>query len=280
MKSTWILRSLHVALGLSLPLVLLFLMGCKRAKEEKADLGTLAAATEIDEALHKAVSGRTLRTLHVGQFVDYSITRRIENNEMLITLGALNVNVIKEEDLGNTMKYILQINKSYRNDRGGFQTVTTEEPLVLQKSANATAAAAGVPSRVSELTASAARVRASEDRPIKKVTYHKLKYSEGTLPVSDRLRARAGCGGLNPCEFPVRSVSFDVAFWYSDDDYDKIRFEFAYSVATPWLPFGDEDDFFTQTTGLLVSDCRSAYVKVEDRNVYVRDCQQLEDLQK
>jgi hypothetical protein len=43
------------------------------------------------------------------------------------------------------------------------------------------------------------------------------------------------------------------------------------------IPFGRD---FDQYSGLLVADCRSTYIPLETRTVYVRDCLTLDDFKK
>ena len=96
------------------------------------------------------------------------------------------------------------------------------------------------------------------------------------MVASETLKARSDCAGLNPCELPAHFVQFDMVIWSSSDNYQKISFDFAFSTKTPFIPFGRD---FDQMSGLLIVDCRSTYVPVTNRTVYVRDCLTLDDFQ-
>lgn len=255
-------------------------LSCQRAKEEKADLGPQATGEEIDHALALAVGRSSLAGMHVGQYVNYSILRRLENSENVIVLGTVNVNVANADKSGDPTqtKYTLEIAKSYRQENGGFQTVLSEEPLVVDHGSALTSQTLTADAiRIAQATVRARGVAGVLAAQPKKVTYHKLRSSTGTMPVPERVAGRSGCGGVSPCELPVRYLRFDIVAWYTDTDYQKVSLDFAFSSSTPWIPFGKE---FDQLSGILIADCRSTYVPVEDRNVYVRDCQQLDDFQK
>jgi hypothetical protein len=282
MRSEWWWRGLHLALALTLPLALALLVGCKKAKEEKADLGPEVAPELIDEALSKAVYGASLDGLRVGEYIDYAIERRLENEESTITLGGTNVSVIDAEE--NNTKYTLRITRSFRRNDGSFQVVTGEDVIRVNPSAPASLSlppesAALNPSALSaaRLTNEAlARASADGENP-RRVTFHRLRESDGVEPAPAKVRLKPDCGGLSPCEIPVHYIQFDMVTWSSDDDYQKMSLDFAFSRKTPFLPFGED---FDQLSGLLVIDCRSLYVDIGTRDVYVRDCQQLDDFQK
>lgn len=248
-------------------LLVLASLGCKRAKEAKADLGPEVTGEAVDEALSHVLDGRSAPTFAPGQYASYSILRRLENQENTIVLGGVSVGVHPSAD--GASKFLL-IEKSFRQADGSFQTITSEESL------GSTGMSLSAALSAQALRTYAREVSTREAQP-RKVTFHKLSVTEGTMPAPARLSGRSDCGGLSPCEFPVRYVRFALVAWYGDDDYQKINLDFAFSSATPWLPFGKE---FERLTGVLVADCRSTYVPVEGRTVFVRDCQQLEDIQK
>lgn len=248
-------------------LLVLASLGCKRAKEAKADLGPEVTGEAVDDALSHALDGRSAPTFTPGQFVSYSILRRLENQENTIVLGGISAGVHASAD--GASKFLL-IEKSYRQADGSFQTITSEESL-----------GATDVSLAKALTAQSLRAFgqsvSTRDAQARKITFHKLSVTDGVMPAPARLVNQPGCGGLSPCELPVRYVRFALVAWYGDDDYQKINLDFAFSQTTPWLPFGKE---FERLTGVLVADCRSTYVPVDGRTVFVRDCQQLEDIQK
>lgn len=269
----WLWRGLHALLGLSIPFLLAFMIGCKKAKATKEDLGPEIDPDSISQALGKAVSEANLDNLSVGQFTEYAFTQRIENEEGARTLGGSRVEVLKREEVDNTFKYTLRITRAERLSNGDWDTTVTEEPLILEKPSAMSLLM--TPERPSPLSAN--RFIPFADRPVKRQTYHKLKEFTGTLPAPYRARMRTDCGGLAPCEIPVRYVSFDIVEWYDDENYRKLSLDLGFSTSTPFIPFGDG---FEKLNGLLVLNCRATYIPVEGRNYYVRQCATLEDLQR
>jgi len=238
---------------------------CKRAEERPAELGPEVAPDLIEQALAKVVDGASLSSLRKGQYISYVGLRRLENQENVIALGGTTVSVVDTRDSADNTRtqFIMRIVRTIRQEDGTFRTITSEDDsLSLPKS------------RLQSLIQSG--VRAKSETPVR-VTFHRFEESDATLPAPQQVRERAGCGGLNPCEMPVHFISFDMVNWYSDTDFLKISFNLGFSSRTPFLPFGEGFDRFS---GLLVSDCRSTYVEAGDRNIYVRDCDQIEDFQK
>lgn len=263
----WGLKALHAFMTLLFAIALVSLTSCIRAKEEKADLGPEVSPDEINLALSKSVQGATLANLRVGQFLSYGVTRRLESEETVINLGSTRVDVMNKSENTDSITYNLKITKVSRQSDGTFEVRESEEPLEIKKST--TLAALTEPQASSTATALA-------QKPIR-VTYHRLRQSTNTIPAPAAVRARSDCGGLNPCELHIRTMQFDMVQWFSDDNYQKIAFDFTFSIDPPYLPFGTD---FDQFTGLLITDCRATLVPVEGRTVYVRDCLNLEDFQK
>ncbi len=81
----------------------------------------------------------------------------------------------------------------------------------------------------------------------------------------------------NPCALEVRYIRFDMVQWYDDGTASKVALDFGFSVQPPFLPFGED---FDQLSGLMVLDCRSTYIPIEGRTVFLRDCMTLDDFDK
>lgn len=289
--SSWAWRGLHLLLTLSLPFVMVFLFGCIRAKEEKADLGPEVDPDAINTALWKIKDQSSLDGLHVGQYIDYVILRRIENSDNTMVLGSTTVAVMDAQSVPdlNATRFTMQINKSYRRNDGSFDIVSTEDRITLANPGTSAAMVnsadlrvpaalrANPPRPLDVVRDQALHTLAASDTQPRRITYHHFREGDETMPVPDKVKLKADCGGLSSCEIPMHYVRFELVAWYTDTDYQKISFDFGFSTRTPWIPFGSG---FTLLTGAMVVDCRSTYVQLTDRNVYVRDCQQLEDFQK
>jgi hypothetical protein len=275
--SSWLLHGLHFTLTLSLPFLLVFLFGCKKIEEEKPVYGPEVTGDAIDRALSKAIHDASLDHVAVGQYLDHTVTRRLENEDSTTTLGGTRIEVIDKSETETTVKFTLRITKSERLSGGTFETKVSEEPLVLNKASLESLAAGAVAKRVSTSALEAeARVKAAA-RKVSRVTYHNLQEFTEPMAAPKTVAAKPDCGGLNPCSLEVRYIRFDMVQWYEDGGTTKVSLDFGFSVQPPFLPFGED---FDQLSGLLVVDCRSTYVPIESRTVYVRDCMTLEDFQK
>ncbi|HMN69732.1 MAG TPA: hypothetical protein PKC28_14410 [Bdellovibrionales bacterium] len=262
----------HFGLTICLALLVLLTFGCSKPEEEsKTDFGPEVSGVVIDRALGKAIQGATLNDIALGQYVEYHVNRRIEQEETTITLGATRVEVVSREDTADAVKFTLRITRSTRLTADAeFETTVSEEPLILKK-----VSLQGVGRLSAAKLSEEARAKA---KPVR-VTYHRLKEFSRTEAVPKRAGERADCGGMTPCSMVVNYLQFDMVQWYDDGSTQKVSLDFGFSTQTPFLPFGP-DGSFDQLSGLMVLDCRSTYVPIEKRTVYLRDCQTLEDLQK
>lgn len=279
-KKNLFLHGLHLGLALLIPVLLTLLIGCKKIEAEKVDYGPEVSGDAVDLALSKAINGASLRNTAVGQYIDYGVTRRLENEESVTTLGATRVKVIDRIETAETVKFTLQITKAERMNDGTFETKVTEEPLELTKPKNADSLIEATLNKYgSEALKAKAMAEASPSKKVTKVTYHRLQQYTEMMDAPRLTKNKADCGGLTNCQLSVRYIRFDMVQWNDDGTQQKVSLDFGFSLDTPYLPFGEA---FDTLNGLMVLDCRSTYIPITnpDRTVYLRDCQTLEDLQK
>lgn len=267
---TILLYGLHLLIALSLPFVLVLVVGCMKISEEEPNYGEEVPGEAIDLALSKAVHGASFDGTAVGQYVKYTITRRLENEETTTLLGGTQVEVFNREDTETQAKFMLKVTKSERTSNNGeFEVKITEEPLILDK--------VSLVSSMGVRPLDQGFAGAMEERKVIKQTFHNLREFTQMEPAPKAVRERAGCGGMDPCELEMRYIRFTSVLYFNDGGRQKVAFDFAFNTKTPYLPFGRD---FDQLNGLMVTDCRSTYVPITGRTVYVRDCQMLEDFQK
>ncbi|MGE4133506.1 MAG: hypothetical protein AB7F86_17860 [Bdellovibrionales bacterium] len=261
------LRWTHFFLTLALPFLIAYLVGCIKAKEEKADYGEEVPIEAINGALSKVLGGASIENTALGQSVNYSIVRRLENSEATQTLGAVKVEVIHESSTTAGKVFTLKVTHSTRNlTTGDWEIVAKEEDME------------PIPaSPASLLIKSGPQAVALAGKEPVKTTFHHLRESDGEIDAPPALKTRPGCGGLSGCKLHLRYVQFDMVNWYADGTNQKIAVDFGFSSEPPYLPFGNGLELWN---GLLVLDCRSTVIAVDSRTVYVRDCQGLEDFQK
>jgi hypothetical protein len=277
----WLLRGLHALIALSIPALIFVLAGCMKGKEQKEDLGPEVPVATINDALARIQDQATFNTLKTGQYLTFTDTRRIENGDDAVLLGAKKIDVIDRQDTTDQARFTFRVASSVRQLDGSFETTVTEEPLWLDKVTTAAIAAVvplglKVPGGQKITAASLVHSRDATVNEPQRVTFHHFRESDGVVPVSDTIKARSDCAGLNPCEIPAHFLQFDLVIWADSTNYQKISFDFAYSLKTPFIPIGAN---FDQITGLMIVDYRATYVPVENRTVYVRDCLTLDDFQ-
>jgi hypothetical protein len=268
-------RLLHLLSVLTLPVVLTLMMGCIKAKEEKADLGPEVDFNEIRKAVAKATEAVDDSTMAVGQFVNYSYLRRLEAEENTINLGWTKVDVIRKRDEPDRYVYVFRVERASRQPDNTFEIKVGQSDYPVPKASPLPAIA----SLWDQDLNSYARAASGDPmaKEVTKATYHNLKVSSGSYPVPPAVKNRPGCGGLSSCDIPSTLIQFDFVEWYNDGTYQKVAVDLTFTDKTPYLPFGRNFDLFN---GILISDCRATVVPIEGRTVYVRDCLNIEDFQK
>ncbi len=276
-RATYLWAGIHLLLALSLPLILVMLAGCKQAKAKREDLGPEVASSTINGALSKAIESASLANLAKGQFVRYSHTRRIENEENAIDLGERHVEVIDRADTPTEAHFTNRIIEKERIDSGSYRYLYTEDALWIGKLGTSSIPDALRAPSPNALSAESLRAEAATLGKSGKITFHHLHEEDATADPPAAMKLRADCGGIPNCVLHVHYLQFDMVFWQDDTNYQKISFDFAFSLDTPYIPYGE---YFEQYNGTLVTDCRSTFVPIQERTVYVRDCYNLEDFKK
>lgn len=277
-RRPWLLHGLHLVLACSVPVVLTLLLSCMKAKPVKEDLGPEVPPSAINDALSRMMQQSSLNKLAVGQYLDYTTTRRIENDDSTTTLGERRVEVIDRQNTSTDQSvYTLRITDTNRDQTGNFSSVVSEDSIQLDTSGSSSSTSAANILSNSEFMKTYVRALDSSAPTAQRISYYHLNESDGVIDAPPSVAARAGCSGLNPCNIPVHYVQFEMVLWQDAINYQKIDFSFAFSLATPYIPFGSA---FSQLTGLLVVNCQSTYLPVEGTTVYVRDCSAIDDFQK
>jgi hypothetical protein len=278
-RAAWWWAGLHLLFTLCLPLLLVVLVGCKQAKAKREDLGPEVSTDAIDTALAKAMQTTTLDSLTVNQYVDYSHTRRIENEETVTDLGRRRVDVIDRQDSSTEARFTMRIEETQvlSDGKGTRRTIVTEDSLSLRKTDTDAVPQALRVQSASAPVLSAEKLAAAVDGKAGTITFHHLQESDATIDPPPAIKMRADCGGLPSCQMHVHYIQFDMVLWEDGTNYQKISFDLAFSADSPYLPYGED---FAQLNGALIMDCRSTFIPLPARTVYVRDCYSLEDFKK
>lgn len=263
MTSKFVWNVIHFGVALAIPIVLIFLVSCKQAHEEKAPLGPQVDPSVIDGALAQAIDGASIADLQVNQSAHYQLNRRIANQDPTLDQGNHDLQVIDRHDDPNTQETVITIHQNQRIRKAdSFENVESESTLTTP-----------MPSLTAKIEAGAVPGIAATTRDTQpvNVTYHNFSTSKGDATPPDNVANRTGCGGLSPCTLHLTYISFDVAYWYNSEDYDKVHFDYAFTNQLPFM--GD-------LLGVMAEGCAAQYVTVGNNRYFVRDCKYLTDFQK
>ncbi len=277
---------LRDTLTVILPFVLMFLLGCEIIQKAEEEDGSEAYGPEVtddqlDLALSKAVHGYTIDNTEVGQFVETVDVRRLENEDQVTTLAGMRVEidskeVIEDTEDQQTVHYHLNIFDSVRLPDGSFETKNTGDTLEVTRSKNSAPSVMAMDGAAQYFENKA--LKNFRARPAaKRVTKHNLKTYSQRVEVPPSVKGRPGCGGVASCSILVHYIEYDFVEWDENNRPLKIHLDFGFSVDTPFIPFGDG---FEKLTGLMVKFCRSTYIPITGRTVYVRDCNNVENFQR
>jgi hypothetical protein len=277
----WLLRGFHFLLALSVPLVLTVMLSCMKATAQKEDLGPAFTADQINAAIARVQANSTLNNLAVGQYLVFDTTRRVANGDDTIDLGGRRIDVIDRQDTTDQARFTSRITTSTRLPNGTFETTVAEDALWLDKVAAAAATAVTLrPANGSPVLNAASLVHLNDDPTTDGTTptisYYHLQESDGVIPAPPTVAAKPNCGGLSNCQIPLHYIHFDIVTWQDSQNYTKVTIDFGFSTLTPLIPVGLD---FAQLSGLLISNCQASYLAVDNEQVYVRDCESLDDYQ-
>ena len=284
MKLEWKLTSLHLAhflMALLIPFLLTAMLSCMKAGPQKEDLGPEVTLDQVNAALTKQAGRGSFDNLKVGQYLLFADTRRIENGDTTISLGGRLIEVLDRQDTTDQARFTLRVTNSERMLDGTFENTVSEDALWLTK---VSASGMKFPTPLSPANAKSILHINGDPNPIDqgstepRIAFYHLKESDSTIPAPPTMAARANCSGLPNCQIPVHYIQFEIVTYpdpSNTDSYTKVAVDLAFSTLTPLLPMGV--DVFDQLSGLLVEKCQSTYVPVDDRSVYVRDCETIDD---
>lgn len=257
---------LHTILALLLPIALVILMGCRKAKEEKGDLGPQTESEVIDKAINDAVGPISIADLKKDQILHYELNRRIVGQETTLLMGSHRLEVVDRTDRPDLNATLITLKHDERiRHENGFKRVVSEDTIPVPLQATIEEGFHVGDNHVSTMAVVRAQERAN------RVTYHNLAVSKGTVAPPTDGAQRPGCGGLSPCSLPVTFVSYDEVRWYPSGDYDKFHFDFAFTNKLPYM---------AQAFGVMLTGCVAQHVPIGEFRYYVRDCQYLVDYKK
>lgn len=258
------LSAIHFLLAIFIPVLLFVLAGCKKAHEEKADLGAQVDPQEIQKVLDTVQNRVDINSLKANQQISYELNRRFVGQDNTYLLGSHQLQVLNRtsrSDLGLDLATILHNETIRKEDH--FDQLKFEQTIPL-KTPNATLQP-GQP-LVPGIQASA---HMASD--VRSVTYHNFETSTGKVQPPDKALARPNCAGLSPCELNVTYIKYDEVIWNADSSYDTVHYDFSFTSDLPYMG---------GLMGLMVAGCVSQNVPIGQYRYLVRDCQYITDVSK
>ena len=271
LRNERVLRFFHLLAALLLPVALLVITSCKQAHEERADLGPSADPSIINDTFEKAIAGATVATLQVHQSLNYEESLRIANQDPNLLMGEHGIQVIDRTNDADTQETRITIHHSQKvrdMDKNIFVNIESEDTISLPEQASSTGS--GMLMAVESGFISIAATPQDAPQPVR-ITYHNFSTSTDLIDPPSKVKSRSDCGGLTGCRLHVTYISYDEEKWYNDTDYDKYKYDFAFTTQLPYM-----NGLF----GVLVTGCVGFYQSVSNRRYFVRDCQYLTDFQK
>lgn len=260
--------SLHVMIGIGVPVILLLFFGCKEITEEPAPIGVPVEAAVIEQELQKALEGTSVHTVKKNQQVVFELNQTLESRAPSPYLY-VKQHVLKLYDTPDYFAYTYNEIIEDPNAEPGTKPIVKEKdsPLYIPRpSGNTLSLQENGLYTLRNLTLfSENRAETlTNERPVVRVSYHDLHVEKEIQAPPPFVRQQPDCRGVPNCQLRVTKIRFDQINWYSDDDYDKLRYTLEISPDVPYL-------------GKVISDCIAAQVPYEERTVYIKECQVLLD---
>ncbi len=269
----------HSVLTILLAYWLIGLASCNEPKLASGDLGEEVSAQEIETQLQSVFSDLSPKTVQKDQAVAYEINYRVIGFDSVKKVMDQIIQVMKTEDTGTVRKVWLgRVDIDY-NTNPPVETVTEDtDELYIPPEPEAPQNSSGIAQSMqlhdfslsrfqSQAKALAERVRINEKiegyeerRPIR-YSYHNLMIQKDlTTDPPQAVSSKPGCGGLAQCSLRFHLVEFDEVEWYSEDEFQKTKYQIEISPDSPYY-------------GHVLSSCNVYMVT----RYAVRACQVLRD---
>jgi hypothetical protein len=286
------------------PLLVFGFIGCVKAPSAKIDYGPEISAAEIQDALSEVLQAAPTNPLSIqkDQYIYVEHTQALDvYSPILISQRA---DTITDRALTETefdLGIDIQLNELQNDGTMQFSRSHSDLQIPLNSSSAITATsfdgssssakAASAFAWIHALTTpelvhiqdySLRSIKAQEENPDPKVTYHNLQRNSGIMPVPDLVKARTDCGGIADCDRGIRyvEISFDRVVWSDENNGTKTSIDYIFSPDVPTYIYdwaNSDDLFFTNQ----ISECAQQWIPQTTNNttryIPVRDCRDLLD---
>lgn len=273
--------SLHIFIGIGVPVILLFFFGCKELKEEQAPLGIEYSQEKVKQAEEAPLAGQTIYNVHFNEQVVIEKTQEIEGGPAQPLLYT-KFEVFSLNDSCNFFEFKYNVITEDPNADEGTKPIKTEkdsgkfEPRPEKVNSDSCRGASLsslslIPSEDFIANSSFYEIfqnsvpifLTNEQEPVRE-SYHDLSVTQEIQSPPLLVRERENCSGIPNCQLKVTKVQYDYVLWYPDQSFQKIQIVREFSTDAP--VFGSE-----------ISFCFSTLVPHENRTVFIRQCDRVVD---
>ncbi len=264
-KDQYFLTTVHLFLTVVVMYFLLSASGCFDDDEQivETDLGPETKISNVADAYYNIMKNKTALNLKVGTKTLYEANQRIDLGPV-IKLYEIQREIIgsaMDPQKANTLVVTVRATEKEFDEYGNV--VATNGPYDDSFSVDVTGESAAASIESMSLADSKdydrIYVRAAK-KEVTKVTYHRLKVRDLTLPAPKQVAGKPNCGDIENCEYPAREINFDAVEWYKDGSYQKRKISWVITSHMPGYLGGVYDGF-----GGMVSQCESMIYKVKDK---------------
>ncbi len=291
------LAIIHFVLGVMVPVLISFFVGCREDMQgTPVDYGAEVPSDTVQQALMSPVKMTDPLSMQIGEFVAYSDTQDISNGAASNLVADTSQTITDRVETTDRVTYtIIQHQYSYGN--GAPRKVSTEINSAFAKPTpvpTATPIATASPTATPGASASkflgveeilnvhsdselpvlpfqwssgtplhVLQAVLQKDTPQTRVTYHNLVQSSTRVPAPDNVQRRPNCLGLVNCQLDVYQISFDRITWTGDSP-EKVHFDFWIAPQAPYL-------------ASIYNKCATLLVPFGGTRVLLRQCSPVND---
>ncbi|MCB0407793.1 MAG: hypothetical protein KDD34_06280 [Bdellovibrionales bacterium] len=260
--------SLHVLIGVGVPAILIFFFGCNELKEEPPPIGAEVDASQVSDALTKALEGSSVYSVYKNQQVVFELTQKIETNPPSPYLY-IKQDVTKIDDTPQYFSYTYNEITEDPNSEPGTKPIVKEvtsdlyQPRPTVTTTSLSELAIQELDRLQLFSEKQIETMSEERTPVR-TTFHDLFVSREVQSPPLVVQERPHCSEVPNCQLHVTKIQFDQILWYAEGDYSKVRYNLEIAPEAPFL-------------SRILSDCVATSVPYQGRRYYVKNCKNVLD---
>lgn len=292
LKTNWLWMITHFVLSLSIPFFISITLGCIKQPELTTPmLGEESSFEELDQIIDEALENLNPYSIRQGQrvlreqFMTVELPPRQKMGLQLTTVTQVKLfsdvffilyqdeiqNFFDEEPVWLVEEVITLPPVSCANDVAKSNAINLNFPIIpLRQKTKARLKNQSINlSLLKKLQMQKTQLQKKEatamsEQPIIRISLHNLSSQKTMWPIPDFIQSRPQCGGVPNCQMPATEISYRLALWTSDTEYESFDSKLIVSTDAPYF-------------GLVLSDCREQQPIIGDRDYFIRVCDEVSD---